>query len=136
MKLFKSIVVISALCVAVAACESNSQLKSDMLSQAGFKPTRPTTPAQLASLRSLPPHKLTKKTTPKGKTMWVYADPTICGCLYIGNQTAHDNYASNQNRQTLLDMTAITVVPVQEEDRKSTRLNSSHLKLSRMPSSA
>ena len=112
MKLFKSIVAVSALCVAVAACQSNSKLKEDMLSSAGFKPTPPTTPAQLASLKSLPPHKLTKKTTPKGKTVWVYADPTICGCLYIGNQAAYDAYSRNQNRQTMLDMTSVTVDPV------------------------
>ena len=62
MKLFSSIVVISALCVAVGACESNSKFKEDMLSSAGFKPTPPKTPAQVASLKSLPPHKLTKTT--------------------------------------------------------------------------
>jgi hypothetical protein len=111
MKLFKSIVVISALCIAVAACQSNSQLKEDMLTSSGFKPTRPTNPTQLASLRSLPPHKLTK-TTYKGKTVWVYPDPTICGCLYIGGPAAYAAYSKNQNRQTMLDMTSVTVAPV------------------------
>jgi hypothetical protein len=115
MKLFRSIVVISALCVAVAACQSNSQLKEDMLSSSGFKPVRPTTPAQLASLRSLPPHKLTK-TTHKGKTVWVYPDPTICGCLYVGGPNAYDAYSKNQNRQTLLDMTTVTVNPTPGAD--------------------
>ena len=45
----------------------------------------------MASFNSLRPHKLTK-TTHKGETVWVYADPTICGCLYIGNQHAYDVY--------------------------------------------
>ena len=91
MKLFSSIVVISALCVAVGACESNTKFKEDMLTSAGFKATPPKTPAQVASLKSLPPHKLTR-TTLKGRTAWVYSDPTICGCLYIGNQAAYDAY--------------------------------------------
>jgi hypothetical protein len=111
MKLFKSIVIISALFVAVAACQSNAQFKEDMLASSGFKPTRPTTPAQLASLRSLPPHTLTK-TTHKGKTVWVYADPTICGCLYIGGPVALEAYRRNQHRQTMLDMTDVTATPV------------------------
>jgi hypothetical protein len=24
-----------------------------------------------------------------------YADPTICSCLYVGNQTAYDQYRAN-----------------------------------------
>lgn len=110
MKLFKSIVVISALCVAVAACESNTKFKEDMLSSAGFKPVPPRTPAQAASLKSLPPHKFTQ-TTHKGKTVWVYSDPTVCGCLYIGNQAAYDAYLKKQTARSTVDMTSVTVPP-------------------------
>jgi hypothetical protein len=108
MKLFNSIVAISALCVAVGACESNTKFKEDMLSSAGFKATPPQTPAQVASLKSLPAHKLAK-TTLKGKTVWVYSDPTICGCLYIGNQAAYDAYVRKQTQQAMLDMQTVTV---------------------------
>ena len=97
MKLFRSILAIVGLCAAVAACQSNTKFKEDLLSSAGFKATPPTTPAQIASLRSLPPHRLTK-TTHKGTTIWVYADPTICGCLYVGNQAAHDSYLKTQSQ--------------------------------------
>jgi hypothetical protein len=108
MKLFNSIVAISALCVAVVACESNTKFKEDMLSSAGFKATPPKTPAQVASLKSLPAHKFTK-TTLKGRTAWVYADPTICGCLYIGNQTAYDAYARRLTQQGMFDMQTVNV---------------------------
>ncbi|HEV3492819.1 MAG TPA: hypothetical protein VG224_19555 [Reyranella sp.] len=108
MKLWKSIFAVPALCAAVAACESNTKFKEDKLSSAGFKAIPPTTPAQLASLKSLPPHKLVQ-TTRKGKTVWVYSDPTICGCLYVGNQAAHDAYLNKQNQQSLLDMTTVTL---------------------------
>jgi hypothetical protein len=107
MKLFKSIVV-SALCVAAAGCESNTKFKEDMLASSGFKQTRPNTPVQLASMQSLPPHKLTK-TTYKGKTVWVYPDPTICACLYVGNQVAYDAYAQRQRQRNQLDAATVTV---------------------------
>jgi hypothetical protein len=113
MKLWKSIFAISALCVAVAACESNTKFKEDKLSSSGFKPIPPTTPAQLASLKSLPPHKLVQ-TTRKGKTVWVYSDPTICGCLYVGNQAAYNAYLNKVNQQQQLDMRTVTVPPGQE----------------------
>jgi hypothetical protein len=108
MKLFKSIVVVSALCVAAAGCESNTKFKEDMLASSGFKQTRPNTPVQLASMRSLPPHKLTK-TTYKGKTVWVYPDPTICACLYVGNQVAYDAYVQRQRQRNQLDAATVTV---------------------------
>jgi hypothetical protein len=108
MKLFKSIVVVSALCVAVAGCESNTKFKEDMLASSGFKQTRPNTPVQLASMKSLPPHKLTK-TTYKGKTVWVYPDPTICACLYVGNQVAYDAYVQRQRQRNQLDAATVTV---------------------------
>jgi hypothetical protein len=108
MKLFKSIVVVSALCVAAAGCESNTKFKEDMLASSGFKQTRPNTPVQLASMKSLPPHKLTK-TTYKGKTVWVYPDPTICACLYVGNQAAYDAYVQRQRQRNQLDAATVTV---------------------------
>jgi hypothetical protein len=108
MKLFKSIVVVSALCMAAAGCESNTKFKEDMLASSGFKQTRPNTPVQLASMKSLPPHKLTK-TTYKGKTVWVYPDPTICACLYVGNQVAYDAYVQRQRQRNQLDAATVTV---------------------------
>ena len=78
-----------------------------MLSASGFKATPPKTPSQIASFNSLPPHKLTK-TTHKGKTVWVYSDPVVCGCLYIGDQHAHDVYLQKMAAQTTADMTALT----------------------------
>jgi hypothetical protein len=106
MKLVKSMVVAGVLCAAAAGCESNPKYKEDMLSSAGFKPAPPKTAALVASMKSLTPHKLTR-TTYKGKTVWVYSDPTICGCVYIGNQGAFDAYMQAQRRRTDLDMTTM-----------------------------
>ena len=110
MKLWKSIFAISAVCAAVAACESNAKFRENMLSAAGFKPVPPTTTAQQASLKSLPPHKLVQ-TTRKGKVVWVYSDPTICGCLYVGGPAAHAAYLNKLNQQQQLDMMSIEIPP-------------------------
>ena len=35
-----------------------------------------------------------RPTTYKGRPVYVYADPTICGCLYMGGTTAYNTYIS------------------------------------------
>ena len=107
MKPFGRILAVAGLCIAAAACASNAKLKEDMLSASGFKATPPKTQAQIASFNSLRPHKLTK-VTHKGNTVWIYSDPTVCGCLYIGDQKAHDVYVQKLAQQTTSDMNALT----------------------------
>ena len=34
---------------------------------------------------------------------FVYADPLVCGCLYVGTQQAYDQYKANQLQQHLAD---------------------------------
>jgi hypothetical protein len=106
-KPFGRIVVVAGLCIAATACASNAKLKEDMLSASGFKATPPKTQAQIASFNSLRPHKLTK-VTHKGNTVWIYSDPPVCGCLYIGDQKAHDVYVQKLAQQTTSDMNALT----------------------------
>ena len=86
-----AILAILGLALGMAACANPTKTKENMLSSSGFKAAAPRTAAQLAAFKALSPHKLAK-TTFNGKTAWVYADPTICGCLYVGNQQAHDAY--------------------------------------------
>ena len=91
MKPFCSILAFSGLAVAAMACTSKTETKENLLSSSGFKALPPTTPTQTALLKSLPAHKLAK-TTYKGQPAWIYADPTVCGCFYLGNQAAYDVY--------------------------------------------
>jgi len=58
-------------------------------------------------IQSLPAHKLTR-IIHKGKTVWVYPDPTVCGCLYIGDQNAYDTYSKKAAQQTTADMNKLT----------------------------
>ena len=45
----------------------------------------------VAAFKAVPAHQLTRKTY-KGKTVWVYPDRDICGCMYVGSQNAYNRY--------------------------------------------
>jgi hypothetical protein len=83
--------VLAAALLSLAACASRVADKEDMLAAAGFAFQPADTPQKLASLHALPPHKFVIQTR-NGKPVWIYADPTICGCLYAGDETAYDRY--------------------------------------------
>jgi hypothetical protein len=78
----------------VSACQSTQQAvqsKEDLLAAAGFTVNPANTPARLTAMRKLPPHKFVQQTH-GGNLVWVYADPTICQCVYFGDQAAWSNY--------------------------------------------
>ena len=78
----------------VSACQSTQQAvqsKEDLLAAAGFTVNPANTPARLTAMRKLPPHKFVQQTH-GGNSVWVYADPTICQCVYFGDQAAWSNY--------------------------------------------
>ena len=39
---------------------------------------------------------------------YVYADPLVCGCLYVGTQQAYNQYKANQLQQNLADEQQMT----------------------------
>ena len=82
------------LCVAVAACQTPQQrvaAKEDMMVAAGFKFVPANTPERQAAFKTLPPHQFMRQVR-GDKVIYVYADPTICGCLYMGGTTAYNTY--------------------------------------------
>lgn len=87
----KSMVAVLAVGAAVSACASKPESKDDMLADSGFKVVSLKTPQQAAAFKKLKPHELKRKNY-NGKVVWVYADPTICGCLYMGTQDAYNTY--------------------------------------------
>lgn len=100
MKPIRTILAILAVGATAAACSSKRESKQDMLADSGFKVVSLKTPGQAASFKKLPPHKLTRKTY-QGKTVWLYADPTMCGCLYMGTQDAYNAYIKEASRQMI-----------------------------------
>jgi len=91
---------------------------NNMFTEAGFVVRYADTPAKLAHLRRLPPDKLVTRTR-GGKLYYVYADPQICRCAYVGTPAAYQafqngsggpqfNLADNESPETQMidEMTA------------------------------
>jgi len=99
MRLFTPLLAIPGLALGLLACNPLSpadygpQAKENRLVAAGFKKRSIKTEAQLADFRSIPAHMI-RPSTYKGRAVYVYADPTICGCLYMGGTTAYNTYIS------------------------------------------
>lgn len=100
MKSLPTLAAVLAAGLTLAGCVSAVENKEDMLSAAGFVPKPATTPAQVASLKSLPPHKFSMQTK-NGKTIYIYPDPTVCNCLYVGSQSDFQQYQQMMYKQHL-----------------------------------
>jgi hypothetical protein len=90
----RSILAAAGLCLAATACNDGSKAvmnKEDMLAASGFKFVPANTPARQQAFRRLPPHKFIREVR-GDKVLYVYADPTICVCIYVGGQKAYGNY--------------------------------------------
>jgi hypothetical protein len=98
------------LSVLLAACQTPQQKiagKEDMLSAAGFKFLPANTPQRQAAFQRLPPHQFSR-TIKNGQVFYVYPDPTVCVCLYVGDQQAYGTYRKNMFEKQLADENAMT----------------------------
>lgn len=95
----------------LSGCQSTSQViasKEDLLAGAGFSAKQATNPEQIASLKRLPANKFVTQKY-KGQTVYLYADPIVCKCVYTGNQAAYSKYRQmvfEQNLANEQEMTA------------------------------
>jgi hypothetical protein len=103
-KVFCQLAVGAALLAAACADTGTPVVdKEDMLASAGFVAKKADNAARIATLKSLPPHQFVTRTT-DGGTRYLYADPTVCGCIYVGDQSAYDQYRQKMaTRQTATD---------------------------------
>jgi hypothetical protein len=91
--------------LAAACADSGTAVteKEDMLAATGFVSKKADNPQRLATLKALPPHRFVTRTL-NGRVTYLYGDPTLCGCVYIGDQTAYDRYRQKMaERQTATD---------------------------------
>lgn len=85
---------IAATGLLLAGCMTEQEIvqgRENMLAAAGFSFRPANTPARQAELKTLPPHKFVYQER-NGKLVYIYADPTICDCLYIGSEEAYQRY--------------------------------------------
>lgn len=99
-----------------SGCQATSgmiQDKEDMLAAAGFTLQPANTPARLAALKSLPPHKFVQQV--KGSTVvYLYGDPTVCKCVYFGTQQAYGTYRAMVFQQNIADEQRMTAFMQQQ----------------------
>ena len=103
MSCIKATIAIFGMCAALAACTSPQQRienKEDLLSASGFKVIPANTPARQSALFTLPPHQFIREIK-NGQVRYAYADPTVCGCLYVGDQAAFGTYRQNVFNQNI-----------------------------------
>ena len=110
-KLASALVLASAL--ALGACQQSIVAKENLLTAAGFVISPADTPAKVAAIKSLPANKFVQQTK-DGQPVWLYADPTVCKCLYAGNQTAYQNYRQMIFQQNLANEQQMTALMNQE----------------------
>lgn len=97
-------------CLAAAACATPQQRavdREDLLTAAGFTARPANTPERVASLRGLPPNKVVQQTR-GGTVSYVYADPLVCACLYVGDQAAFGRYRQEVFQRRLANEQAMT----------------------------
>jgi hypothetical protein len=104
-----SILAVVALAAGLSACGKTDPLnplgyqpesKEDLLTDSGFKKLSLNTPAKVAAFKNMPAHRISK-TIFKGNQVWVYPDQNICGCLYIGGQTAYNTFIKKGRAQMI-----------------------------------
>jgi hypothetical protein len=82
--------------IGLSACQSAQQTvqnKEDLLAAAGFTIQPANSPARIAEMKRLPPHKFVRQTS--GNTVvYLFADPSVCQCVYFGDQAAWSAYRS------------------------------------------
>jgi hypothetical protein len=96
--------------LAAASCATPEQQvaeQENLLSAAGFVVRPASSPARQNMLRTLPPHQFLMRA--HGDTVsYVYSDPLVCGCLYVGSQEAYNHYRLLMQQQKLADEQQMT----------------------------
>jgi hypothetical protein len=99
-----TVLVVTSASILMSGCATpieRANEKNDLLAAAGFHIVPVTTEQQRLQLQTLPPNRVVQKIK-DAKVIFVYADPYACGCLYIGDEYAWDNYKREQIQQNLI----------------------------------
>jgi hypothetical protein len=102
-----------ALALSLSACVTAVENKENMLAAAGFKVKPADTADKINGLKALPSHKFVMSNQ-NGQPVYLYADPTICRCLYFGDQAAYASYQQMAFDQRLADQRQMTAAMLQD----------------------
>ena len=93
------------LALALAGCASPQELinrQEDELAAAGFEQRPANNPDREAMLKRLPPNQFVRRVDGDQVT-YVYGDPVVCNCLYVGTQQAYGQYMRYVQAKRLVD---------------------------------
>ena len=91
-KIAVAALLVSALAQSLLATSSYAQQTTgQLLLTSGFNPIAATTPELMARLNSFPANQFVLRSK-GGRPYYLYADPTGCGCAYVGAVAAMDKY--------------------------------------------
>lgn len=85
----------------VTARERITQREDD-LAAAGFLVKPANTPQRQQMLARLPANRFVQRSH-NDEVHYVYADPTVCNCLYVGSQQAYGAFKKHEQEQRLAD---------------------------------
>ena len=95
--------------VAAAGCATlqaaGTRSTEQVLSAAGFHVETADTPEKLAELQTLPARQVLPQTR-DGKTSYVYRDPSVCHCLYVGGEPEYQQYEKLRLQKHIADAEA------------------------------
>ena len=101
--------VMAILLLGCAAIEKqDTEGTEQRLSAAGFNIKPADTPEKLASLQVMKQHKVVRRELNNGQLRFLYADATVCRCLYVGDEQAYQQYQklAVQQENALMDQQA------------------------------
>ncbi|WP_321853943.1 hypothetical protein [Paraburkholderia tropica] len=109
-RIFRTGIGAAALVLMLAGCATQQQrveAREDMLAAAGFEVHPADNLARKAMLQKLPPHRFVVRDV-HGSFIYMYSDPLVCGCLYVGTQKAYNTYKQEIFQQHLADEQQMT----------------------------
>jgi hypothetical protein len=93
-----------------SGCQTQRQMVTeheDQLAAAGFLVRPANTPEREAMPRRLPPLKFIERV--RGDAVhYVYSDPLVCNCLYVGSQQAYNQFKLHEQQRRLADEQLLT----------------------------
>ena len=91
-------------CVSVGAPEKEGQL-----SAAGFMRLQADTPQKMAKLQALPQDAIVYSARKKGNA-YIFADAAGCGCAFVGNEAAYQQYQQIRAANNIAQMQETTAL--------------------------
>jgi len=90
----RPLAVAAVFCITLIGCTTEAtkvERHEDLLAASGFTIKPASTPTRRAMIAKLPAHRFVERTV-NGKPVFLYSDPLVCDCLYIGDDKAYSQY--------------------------------------------